>query len=103
MAGHVAADLDFNSGRFFQAIERVITGYLVNPVQRHACPLGEGAKLVFLEIAVPILDVMQLLNDHYRLPSFRVPSRKSSMLPGCGAPRSLAEVPCMNLARFPLP
>ena len=66
VAGHVVADVHLDGRRRLELEVREEAGDLLQAIERRACPFGELAQLLLRKVAMPVLDVVEFLNDHGR-------------------------------------
>ena len=71
MTGHVVAHVHLDGRRRLEFEVREEAGHLLKPVERRAGPLGELSQLLLWQIAVPMLNVVEFLNDHRNSASVR--------------------------------
>jgi len=69
VTGDVPADEDFDLGASIELIMREKAGDLVQSVERHAGPFGAGPKFLGGQVAKPLLDRVEFLDDHRVPPS----------------------------------
>ena len=71
MTGHVVAHVHLDGRRRLEFEVREEAGHLLKPVERRAGPLGELSQLLLWQIAVPMLNMVEFLNDHRNSASVR--------------------------------
>ena len=78
-AAHVAANVNFDGRWRSAAIMRIEAGHLLNAIQRHRQPLGQGDERLARQVAVMLLNLVELLNDHGEPPVTRLTGSMAAM------------------------